>query len=343
MEKPGTPPSSITAWVLTDGKAGDEQQCIGVVEALGATPEIRRVRPRAPYAWLMPWGPMDPREAPDRPGSPLAPPWPDLVVASGRRAAPSLRAIAKASGGRTMTVFLKDPRTGAGAADLIWVPAHDRLRGGNVLVTVTPPHRVSAARLARARSSPDARFGHLPEPRVGVLLGGDSRHHRFSPQDVARLIGDLSRLAAEGASLLVTASRRTPPALREALIELTKRYEGFFWNGEGENPYVAILAAADALVVTADSYNMVGEAAATGRPVLVFEPSGGHPKITAFLKSLEHDGVVKPFRGRLERFSYEPLDSTPIIAAAIAERLAARRHRAVSRPGAGESDAGLSS
>lgn len=343
MEQPDATPPSITAWVLTDGKAGDEQQCIGVVEALGATPELRRVRPRAPYVWLMPWGPMDPREAPGRPGSPLAPPWPDLVVASGRRAVPSLRAIAKASGGRTLTVFLKDPRTGAGAADLVWVPAHDRLRGENVLVTTTPPHRVSAARLAQARRAPDPRFSHLPGPHVGVLVGGDSRHHRFSGADIARFAGDLERLAGEGVTLLVTASRRTPPPLREALIELTKRHDGFFWNGEGENPYVAILAAADALVVTADSYNMVGEAAATGRPVLVFEPSGGHPKITAFLKSLERDGVVKPFRGRLERFSYEPLNSTPIIAAAIAERLAAKRHRALSRPGAGESDAGLSS
>jgi mitochondrial fission protein ELM1 len=336
-------PHSVTAWVLTDGKAGDEQQCLGVVEALGVTPEIRRVAPRPPFSWLMPWGPIDPREAPGRPGSPLAPPWPDLVVASGRRAVPYLRAIAAASGGRTMTVFLKDPRTGTSAADLIWVPAHDRLRGDNVLVTTTPPHRVSADRLARARATPDPRIAALASPRVGVLLGGDSRHHRFGEADVERLVGDLRRLTEEGAALMVTASRRTPTALREAVIELTLRNDGFFWNGDGENPYVAILAAADALVVTADSYNMVGEAAATGRPVLVFEPGGGHPKISAFLRSLERDGVVRPFRGRLERFSYEPLDSTPIIAAAIAERMVERRYRAVSRPSALENDAGLSS
>ena len=54
----------MSAWVLSDGKAGDEQQCLGVVEALGVTPDIRRVAPRAPFSWLMPWGPIDPREAP---------------------------------------------------------------------------------------------------------------------------------------------------------------------------------------------------------------------------------------------------------------------------------------
>ena len=105
-----------TVWVLTDGKAGDELQCLGVAERLGVTPEIRRVKPRSPWAWLMPRGPIDPREAPDRPDSPLHPPFPDIAIASGRRAVAYLRALKQASNGATYTVFLKDPRTGPGTA-----------------------------------------------------------------------------------------------------------------------------------------------------------------------------------------------------------------------------------
>ena len=63
---------------------------------------------------------------------------------------------------------------------------------------------------------------------------------------------------------------------------------------------MALLALADAIVVTADSSNMVGEAAATGAPILVFEPSGGHPKLDAFLAGLKAHGVVHAFAGRLE-------------------------------------------
>jgi hypothetical protein len=74
-----------TVWVLTDGKAGDELQCLGVAERLGVTPEIRRVKPRSPWAWLMPRGPIDPREAPDRPDSPLHPPFPDRFGPARRR------------------------------------------------------------------------------------------------------------------------------------------------------------------------------------------------------------------------------------------------------------------
>lgn len=318
-------PEGTTAWVLTDGKAGDETQCLGLVEALGVTPSVRRVAPRAPFGLAMPWGPVDPAERPDRAGSPVAPPFPDLLVASGRRAVPYVRAVRRASRGATFTVILKDPRTGPAAADLIWVPEHDRLRGPTVLATLTAPHRVSAARLAGARAAPDPRLAALAPPRIAVLVGGDSRHHRFRQRDVALLVRRLGALAAGGASLMITLSRRTPAALAEAVRGLACAGPHFLWDGSGPNPYLAMLAAADAIVATADSTNMVGEAVATGRPVLVFEPSGGHPKITAFLDGLRRYGAVRPLAGALEPYGYEPLDTTPVLAEAVAQALA--RHR----------------
>lgn len=316
----------LSCWVVSDGKAGDELQCLAVVQALGLDPQVRRVAPRAPFSWLMPRGPIDPREAPSRPGSPIAPPYPDLLIASGRRAVPYLRAVKRASGGATFTVFLKDPRTGPRTADLIWVPAHDRLRGPNVIATLTPPHRVGAARLAAERAQPDPRLAAVPAPRAAVLVGGDSRHHRFLTEDGDRLIGNLTRLARSGTGLMITASRRTPPALRERLEALARETGGFLWDGSGENPYAAMLALAQIIVVTADSANMVGEATVTGVPVLVFHPTGGHRKLDRLVKELERYGAVRPFRGQLESFSYEPLDSTPVIADAIRTGLA--RHRA---------------
>lgn len=320
--------ADITAWVLTDGKAGDEAQCLGLVEALGATIDVRRVHPRPLVSWAMPWGPIDPAEAPSRPGSPLAPPFPDILVASGRRAVPYVRAVKRASGGRTFTVILKDPRTGAAAADLIWVPEHDRLRGPNVIATATAPHRLSAAALAGARATPDRRIAALGRPRIAVLLGGDSRHHRFTEADVSRLAGALRSLANDGAALAVTASRRTPPGLLAAVQGIAGPGH-FLWNGSGDNPYRSMLATADAIVATADSTNMIGEAAATGFPILVFSPSGGHPKIDAYLGALTRYGAVRPLTDRLEAFRYEPLDSTPRIAAAVAAAL--DRHRAARR------------
>ncbi len=316
---------ALTAWVLTDGKAGDELQALSIAEALGLEAEIRRVKPRPPFSWFMPFGPIDPRERPGAGQSPLAPPFPDIAIASGRRAVPYLRLVKHASGGRTYTVFLKDPRTGPGIADFIWAPSYDRITGPNVLKTLTSPHRITPDRLARARHRPDPRLAALPEPRVAVLVGGDSRHHLFTEDDIARFGDRLSALAAGGATLMMTASRRTPAALRRRLANLAQAEGGFLWDGAGDNPYLDILALADGVVVTADSFNMVGEAAATGVPVLIYEPSGGHPKLAVFLDALKAKGIVHPFEGRLEGTPYKPLNSTFDIATAIAQGVASHR------------------
>ena len=88
----------MRVWVLTDGKAGDEQQCLGVAEALGGTARAPPGTPRAPFLWLMPWGPIDPREAPGPARQPdrAALPGPRRSR-SGRRAVPYVRHVKRAS------------------------------------------------------------------------------------------------------------------------------------------------------------------------------------------------------------------------------------------------------
>ncbi|MTH99588.1 mitochondrial fission ELM1 family protein [Roseibium sp. RKSG952] len=322
--EPGLPaagrPSAFprSAWVLSDGKAGDEAQCIGVAEALKLPYDLRRVEPRKPFAWFLPKGPIDPKERETVEGSPIAPPFPDLVIASGRRAAAYLKRVKQASRGRTFTVFLKDPRTGPEAADLIWVPEHDSLRGPNVLVSATSPHRFSAQKLKSLRTSPIPEIDALPAPRIAVLAGGNSRHHRFTGDDISRFAAGLEKWGeTQSSGFMITASRRTPEPLVSALKTLANGGRHLFWDGHGTNPLPAYLAKADAIVATADSTNMIGEAAATGKPVHLFMPSGGHRKIDRFLATLADKGVIHPFPGPFTATTYEPIDATPWIAQEI--------------------------
>lgn len=314
-----------TCWLITDGKMGDLAQCLGVAERLSLTSESRVIRPRAPLSWLMPWGGIDPREAPERSDSPIAPPFPDLAIASGRRAAPYLVRIKRASLGKTFTVFLKDPRSGPRTADFLWVPQHDRLRGSNVLTTLTGPHRIAPERLAEARAQP-APWSTDRRPLLGVLLGGRSKDFAWNETDDARLKTALLAAIAEGFRLIVTPSRRTGGPLLKAVQQVCRESDGYLWDFEGANPYLAILAHADHLLVTADSTNMVAEAAATGKPIHVFRPTGGSRKIDQFLSGLEALGAIRPFQPTLEAFTYQPIDATPEIAIALAQRF--RDHRA---------------
>ncbi len=322
-------PPDTTAWLITDGKIGDEVQCLGIADELGLAPQRRLIAPRAPWSWLTPWGPIDPRDRPGRHDSPIAPPFPDVAIAAGRRTVPYLRRVKRASGGKTFTIFVKDPYTGPDTADVIWIPEHDKLRAENVVVTLTPAHRLRPAVLAAARAAPDARLRDLPAPRVAMVLGGKGVNHTFEAADIARLAEIADTIAASGASLMVTPSRRTPAAamaaIGAALAEAVAQGRAFLWDGLGDNPYAQILAHAEAILVTGDSANMVGEATATGAPVHVYEPSGGHPKVTRYLDRLTEEGAVRRWAGCLDHWTYEPLDSAPVIAAAVASRYVAFR------------------
>jgi uncharacterized protein len=322
----------VRVLVLGSGKIGHEINALGVVEALGAPYELRRVEPHAWYARLAPYGPVDPKDKPGAAGSIFPDPPPDLAISSGRVTVPYMRALKRAYGRRVFAVFLQDPRHARSEMDLIWTPEHDSLRGANVITTLTSPHPLSPARIAAAREAPDSRLASLPGPRCAVVLGGPSGAQHFTPDDVARLGEAIRAIVAQGFSVMATPSRRTPPELLAAVRDGLAAAPGFVWDGRGDNPYLPILALADAVLVTGDSANMVGEATATGAPVHIFEPSGGESKkLASAIDALVRIGAARRFEGRIERFSYTPIDSSGEIARAIARRFRASRAATAAR------------
>ncbi len=316
--------AGASCWILTDGKAGDVAPCLGLAQALGLEVEQRVVRPRALFALLAPRGPIDPVERPGAPSSPIAPPFPQVLIASGRRAIPYLRHVRRASGGKTFTIFLKDPRISPRVADVVWVAEHDRPRGDNVFATLAAPHVVTQAALAEARANPDPRIARLPEPRMALLIGGSSRHYDFNEKDEISLVGVVESMILSGASAMITPSRRTPERVLARLrgVCADAPRHTFLWDGTGANPYVQMLAHASTIVVTADSTNMVGEAIATDAPVMVYEPTGGNPRLTRFIRALVVDGRVRRWNGRLESWPCAPHDDTEAIADELARRYA---------------------
>ena len=311
-------------WVVTDGKAGMENQCVGLAERLGLVPMVKRVRLRTPWRqlspWLLRWGN---RWSLSSAGDQLDGPLPDLLIATGRHSVSSSLAVGELSGGRCFRVQIQDPGIDPKHFDLVVVPRHDRLRGANVLVTTGALHQVSAATLAAARQRFAARLAALPRPRVAVLLGGSNGAYRFTPA-LARELAD--RLAAvirgQGGSLMVTPSRRTDAGAAAVCREALGRLPGEFWDGTGDNPYLGYLAFADAVVVTSDSVNMVCEACATGLPVHVFELAGGSAKFRRFHDGLGADGITRPFTGVIEDWSYPPFDDTQTVADEIRHHMA---------------------
>jgi mitochondrial fission protein ELM1 len=312
----------LRCWVLSDGRAGSEAQSLGLAEALGLKPEVKRLEVRAPWRWLPPGLWPRPLGALAAGSAPLAPPRPELVIACGRLTAAPAAALRRAGQGAVRAVQIQDSKLAPGRFDLVIVPAHDRLRGPNVLTSLGALNLVTPARLAEAAEGLTGALSELPRPRVAVLVGGSSKVHRQTPALARRLGCDLAALARdEGAGLMVTVSRRTGEAATAGLREALAGTSAVFWDGQGENPYFGYLGLADAILVTEDSVTMASEAVATRKPVQVIALEGGSAKFHRFHEALRAGGHTRPFAGRLERWQPPPLDETARIAAEVRRRL----------------------
>ncbi|MGQ0741929.1 MAG: mitochondrial fission ELM1 family protein [Alphaproteobacteria bacterium] len=311
----------MKTWILTNRMIGFESQTLGVAEALGVVPERKSVTPPAPWRWFAPWGPAAPNDE-------IAPPWPELLIASGRQTVPYARKIRRLANGNTFVAILQDPRISPAQFDFVWAPLHDRLTGRNVFSTLLSPHRVTPERLAEEGRRWSDSVSHLPRPRVAVLLGGTNAVYEMDEAEAHR-IGDMLAEATgrKNAGLMITPSRRTGEKQTQIIRECTKDVPSVIWDGVGENPYFGYLGNADAVIVTCDSVNMVSEAIATGKPVQVIEIKGGSARFRRFLDEVYRQGLARPFRACLESWPTRPLNATSEIAQAIAGAISAWRSR----------------
>ena len=259
-------------WLLLGDKGGDNAQLRVLAGALGWPSEEKPLLFNRGYqvpnlllgATLATLDPACP---------PPAPPWPDLILASGRRAVPVARWIRRQSGGRTRLVHV-----GRTWAPLTWfdlvvaMPQYRVARAANVMRAHLPLNRLAPQRLAGEAAAWQARVAHLPRPFTTVLLGGPARPLRFTPAEAASIGHEVEPLARRlGGSVLAVGGRRTAPGAVDAfaaalavphLVHDPQR-------DPTQNPYAAFIGLADRIVVSADSASMLAEACRTGKPVIV--------------------------------------------------------------------------
>ena len=317
-----------TIWALSDGRAGMRNQALGLAEATARLTGARVTEKT--FAIRQPWDRLPTRmwgdpfaRLTDMSGD-LSPPWPDVLVACGRRTVP----FALAMGPDVLTVQCQDPRTDPARFGLVVPPAHDGLDGPNVFPILGSPNRLTEETLAADAVALAPLLPQLPRPLTALLIGGDSRDHKMTPAAVSGILDVAEAAASLGQGLLVTYSRRTPETAIAALTEAIEPLPAWIWDGRDlpglGNPYRGILGLADRILVTNESANMATEAAFTGRPVHLLPLQGGGAKWKRFHASLEAQGVTRPDAGLADHWSYEPLRETDraavVVAAAMRER-----------------------
>ena len=132
-------------------KAGDNSQILALAEGLGWPFEIKHLvyRPTELLTNLL--APLTLLGIVRRRSSPLAPPWPDLIISAGRRNEPPCRWIRAHAGKRVRLVHVGRPWARIENFDLVVTTPQYRLpKRPNVLHNTTPLQRVADQRLREA-------------------------------------------------------------------------------------------------------------------------------------------------------------------------------------------------
>ena len=257
---------------------GDNDQCLALLEAIDRPAEIKRLdwpvtdaaEDRAVTRTLL----ADTPEAQQwRASLGLSAPWPRLVICCGRRADRVAFWIKQQSRGYTKVVSIGRARMPVSSYDLLIAPppflVPERANVVKLSLPLTRRRSLAASDVAaRGASVP------VPKPWFTILLGGEVKQFAASQ----RVLIESARLAQLGAhrhngSVVISTSRRTPPALLAAVQSVLERPYVYRWSTESEteNPYETLLRDSAALFVTADSASMILDCCASGTPTYVIE------------------------------------------------------------------------
>lgn len=266
-------PASPRVWLLLGERHGDNAQVLALGKALGWPLEVKQLffDGDCPIPFNKRGSSLIGLDLIR--SAPLAAPWPDVIIAIGRRSAPISRWIKDQSGGTTMTVHLGRPRDAYHNYDLIFTtPQYGLPPGENVIRLTFPVTLNSETELDEAAKLWETRLAHLPRPWTVIVLGGPTTQLRFDRDVGAHLLAQAEAHIGGHGSLLITTSPRTSLDVADLMQNQIKSPHYLFrWSRTEPNPYLAFLKLADAFIVTNDSVSMIAEAVDRQRPLYIYE------------------------------------------------------------------------
>ncbi len=289
-------PARRKALVLTDGKAGHENQSRALARALGCEPEVVRVAFRSRCAKALSYlldrvgvrtdrlFRLDPASAASQPLARR----PDVVIGTGSGTFYAAKTIARRLGVKCGVVLY--PRGyDIASFDCILAPAFDSPQPAANVIEM-PANLVSADAAFYERGVAAYRARTAAVPDVAVVVGGPNK---CSTMTVDWMKAELDAVFRLPGAKAVTTSRRTPPDV-EALVDSYPWDYKLIYSKDRFNPIPAFVALAKRLYVTAESTGMLSEACTSGKAevcVLDNLRPGPH-KFRRFVEQLRAGGYV---------------------------------------------------
>ena len=293
-------------WIISEGSPGHTSQSVGLVAALARRIDLEstviQTRPKLngfARSLVRLW--MGNRELPDGfikrwLGCQIPASKPDLIVTSGGKAVFAARSLAARTGAPLVFIGERKPYPSEWF-HTVFTPSPFET-GGNDVPLERIPTRISREHVLRAAAA----WSGKPAGRLWTMIvGGASASHRYTAADWTALASAMNALALKhGIRWLISSSRRTgadAEGLLRKTLEPSVVAAAIWWSRKPEKRLLALLGAAERVIVTQDSITMITEAIASGLPVDVARPAAVAFASTSFLPSylarLEASGGIR--------------------------------------------------
>jgi uncharacterized protein len=263
-------------WVLRSNALGGDGEALALAQALPWPYVEKQMVFNSRQGGLKriwgsrPWGSL--ANVDTQKSDPLTKPWPDLVLAVGRRQASVARWIKRQSGGKARLVQFQFPVMPVRFFDLVVSDAYPETE--NVIFSPFPVMRLSQSPHQQDLLYWQDVFRRFPRPWHALFLGGPAKPYLMDENSASEMFQSvIRRVKQEGGSLLVSTSRRTP----QRVINLLQANAGdiahlHIWSDMAQpNPFAAMINLADQVIVTSDSVSMTIEAVRAAKPTVVYD------------------------------------------------------------------------
>lgn len=246
-------------WVLLGARTGDNNQALALADALDWPFEAKQLDYNALQS-LSVWLPPTAATLTAAAKAGLQPPWPDLVIAIGRRSVPVARWIKRQSGGHTRLVRIGHPRIDPSHFDLVLTTRQYPVPPGDNVILL--PIAMSRFTQPAVPTFGEDRFLREVGRFRLVAIGGATKYWTLPEKHIV----DAIEAPFDGQVVAVT-SRRTEPALVERIRRMTGERMRLV---DGSSPrFPLLLERATDVFVTGDSVSMISEAIIAGKPVAI--------------------------------------------------------------------------
>lgn len=293
--------------ILTDGKAGHENQSRALCEALNWDYDRLRVAyPPAhkPLSYVFDWLGCHPSflfqtEWIERAEGEAQESGYRAVVGAGSTTYYPLKCMARRLA--CASVAILTPRGYRYGFDCVVSPEYDNPPKRDTVVTVPVNLCAVDPERYRAEAAAFAARHRQQGPAVGFVVGGDSATCSL---DAAQLRAQIEQARAllPGCEFWVTTSRRTPPEVDALVDELAFDYRLIYRRTPEVNPTPAFIALCDRLFVTADSASMISETVCFGHAAVEILPvrqKRANRKFARLIDGLQERGCAHLFDGEL--------------------------------------------